>query len=115
MTSSSASAVPRDQEAWIAALIAALIAPRDRCPYSRADGICSSQVQILREQPVQGCDYLLRSPPHNPRVPTTLGRGQRMLSALASGEDSIRGLKCLDKNTRMSSIISFVTVCFTFG
>ena len=43
MPSCVVSAVPRDPEALIAAWIAALVAAtRDRFPYSRADGICSS-------------------------------------------------------------------------
>src|SRR5258706_11492071 len=52
MPSCAASAVPRDPEAWIAAWIVALIAlTRDRCPYIRADGICSSYSYVIQRTP----------------------------------------------------------------
>ena len=48
MPSCVASAGPHDPEALIAAWIAALAAAtRDRCPYSRADGICSSYLHFV--------------------------------------------------------------------
>ncbi len=49
MPSFLASAVPHDPEVLIAALIAALVAAtRDRFPYSRADGTCSSCSYVIQ-------------------------------------------------------------------
>ena len=49
MPSFLASAVPRDPEALVAAWIGTLVAAtRDRCPYSRADGICSSYSYVIK-------------------------------------------------------------------
>jgi hypothetical protein len=48
MPSCVASVGPHDLEALIAAWIAILVAAaRDRCPYSRADGICSSYYHFV--------------------------------------------------------------------
>ena len=49
MPSCGVSAVPRDLEALIAAWIVTLVAAiRDRCPYSRADGTCSSCSYVIQ-------------------------------------------------------------------
>ena len=52
MPSCAASAGPHDPEAstvaWIATLVAAA---RDRFPYSRADGICSSYSYLIQRTP----------------------------------------------------------------